>query len=59
MKIKEEAFGEFPDGTVVRTQRFHCCGPGSMPGWGTKILQAMLQLQKIKRWVFVLFLFLF
>ena len=49
MKIKKEALGEFPDGTVVRTQSFHCCGPSSMPGWGTKIPKAMLQLQKIKK----------
>ena len=26
---------------MVRTQRFHCWGPGSIPGWGTKILQAV------------------
>ena len=26
---------------MVRTQRFHCPGPGSIPGRGTKILQAM------------------
>ena len=31
---------EFPGGPVVRTLRFHCWGPGSIPGWGTKILQA-------------------
>ena len=31
---------EFPGGPVVRTRRFHCRGPGSIPGWGTKILQA-------------------
>ena len=32
---------EFPGGAVIRTQRFHCCGPGSVPGWGTKIPQAL------------------
>ena len=52
VKIKKEAFGEFPDGTVVRTQSFHCFGPSSMPGWGTKIPQAMLQLQKIEIFFF-------
>ena len=33
-------FREFPGGPVVRTRCFHCHGPGSIPGWGTKILQA-------------------
>ena len=28
---------EFPSGLVVRTRHFHSCGPGSIPGWGTKI----------------------
>ena len=28
---------EFLGGPVVRTWRFHCCGPGSIPGQGTKI----------------------
>ena len=27
----------FPAGPVVRTQRFHCCGPGFNPRQGTKI----------------------
>ena len=40
---------EFPDGTVVRTWRFHCCGPGSVPGWGMKILQATRCSQKKKK----------
>ena len=31
---------EFPDGPVVRTWHFHYQGPGSIPGRGTKILQA-------------------
>ena len=31
---------EFPGGPVVRTRRFHHGGPGSIPGRGTKILQA-------------------
>ena len=31
---------EFPSGSVVRTQRFHCQGLGSIPGQGTKIPQA-------------------
>ena len=28
------------DGPGVRTQCFHCHGLSSIPGWGTKILQA-------------------
>ena len=28
---------EFPGGPVVGTWHFHCCGPGSIPGLGTKI----------------------
>ena len=31
---------EFPGDPVVRTWRFHCRGPGSIPGGGTKIPQA-------------------
>ena len=31
---------EFPGGPLVRTQRLQFCGPGSIPGQGTKILQA-------------------
>ena len=30
--------GNFPGSSVVRTQCFHCQGPGSISGWGTKIL---------------------
>ena len=32
--------GELPGGPVVRSQCFHSCGLGSIPGWGTKITQA-------------------
>ena len=31
---------------MVRTWCFHCRGPGSIPGQGTKILQACLELVK-------------
>ena len=31
---------KFSDGPVVRTQDFHCQGPGSTPDWRIKILQA-------------------
>ena len=40
---------ELPGGPVVRTQCFHCWGPGKIPGWGTKILQAMQHDQKKKK----------
>ena len=38
---------EFPGGLVVRIWHFHCYGPGSIPGQGTEIPQAM-QCGKIK-----------
>ena len=28
---------QFPEGPVIRTQHFHCHGPGSNSGWQTKI----------------------
>ena len=31
---------DFPGSPVVRTRRFHCRGPGSIPGQGTNIPQA-------------------
>ena len=40
---------EFPGGLVVRIPGFHCCGLGSIPGWGTEILQAMWGGQKTKQ----------
>ena len=33
--ITELTVWQFPDGSVVKTQRFHCCGQGLIPGWGT------------------------
>ena len=41
--------GEFPDGLVLRTPHFYCQGPGSIPGWVIKILQAVLCGQKKKK----------
>ena len=29
--------GGFPGGPALRTRRFHCCDPGSIPGLGTEI----------------------
>ena len=40
MSILKEPW-EFPGGLVVRIQHFHCYGPGSIPGQGTEIPQAM------------------
>ena len=34
--LKEKKYREVPSGPVVRTQNFHCQGPGSVPGWGTE-----------------------
>ena len=34
------AVSELPSGPVIRSQCFHSCGPGSIPGWGTTIPQA-------------------
>ena len=42
----EMYFREFLGGPVVRTRHFHCQGPGSIPGQGTKIPQAMRHGQK-------------
>ena len=33
---------------MVRTPGFHCHGPGSIPGWGTEIPQAMSMAKKKK-----------
>ena len=33
---------------MVRTQHFHCLGQDSIPGQGTKILQALQCGQKVK-----------
>ena len=40
---------EFPGHPVVRTQCFHCHGPGSIPGQGTKIMQATQPKKKKKK----------
>ena len=39
---------EFPDGPVIRTLDFYCCGVGLIPGQGTKISQVVQQGQKKK-----------
>ena len=45
--IKIRSVKEFPGGPVVRIRRFHCYSPGSIPGWETKVLQAV-QPKKIR-----------
>ena len=37
-------YREFPGSPVVKAQYFHCQGLGSIPGWGSKILQAVWQI---------------
>ena len=39
---------EFPGGLVVRTQHFHCHGPGSIADQGTEILQVTCRSQEKK-----------
>ena len=36
-------------GNSLAVQCFHCCGPGSIFGWGTKILQLSMAQPKKKR----------
>ena len=45
----EIQWGEFPGGLVVRIPGFHCCGPGSIPGWETEIAQAAQPKEKRKK----------
>ena len=44
--LKVSEIREFSGSPVVRTQHLHCGGPGSIPGWGTKIQQAAQRGQK-------------
>ena len=48
-KYKEEQDREFPDDPGVRTQYFHCRGPGSIPCQGTKIMPATWHSQEKKK----------
>ena len=57
MISKETKIREFPSGPVVRTQCFHCCGPGSIPGQGTQIPQAMQYRKKKKNYTGLFFSF--
>ena len=47
MRFKGDGW-EFPGRPLVRTLRFHCQGPGLIPGRETKILGAVWQSQKKK-----------
>ena len=49
---------EFPGDLEVRTLSFHCCGLGSIPGWGTEIPQAMQCGQKKSNLVNKMFLWI-
>ena len=44
--VKYKVSEDFSGGLLVRTWCFHCCGPGSIHGWGTEILQAAQHGQK-------------
>ena len=44
--VIKRPYWEFPGGPVVRTWCFYCCGPGSIPGQGTKILKPHGQKKK-------------
>ena len=48
LKIESTYSKEAPGCLVVRTQNFHCHGPGAVSGWGSKIPQAMWTGQKNK-----------
>ena len=45
-KTHTENFKGFPGDPVVRTWRFHCWGPYSVPSWETKIPQAACAAKK-------------
>ena len=47
--IKKTTNRKFPGSPVVRTQHFHCRGPGSILGQGIKILQATHGMAKKER----------
>ena len=47
--MQKGSLWEFPGGPVVRTWRFQCPGPGSIPGQGTKIPPAAWHGQEKKK----------
>ena len=40
---------ELPGSPMVRTQCFHCCGPGSIPGQGTRMLHSAVKKERERR----------
>ena len=48
-KKKKQPLWGFPRGPVLRTWHFHSSGLGSIPGRGTKILQAVGYGQTLKQ----------
>ena len=52
--VKNTKFREFPGGLVVRIPGSHCCGPDSIPGRVTKILQAVRHAKKKKNQIYIL-----
>lgn len=46
--MAKESTRAFPGGTVVRTPSFHSRGRGSVPIWGTKILQPEKESPKVQ-----------
>ena len=49
LAVRGDAGGEVPGGPGTRTRCSHCCGLGSIPGWGMKILQAAGPKKKKKK----------
>ena len=46
--LKNGLYWDFPGSPVVKILPFHCRGIGFISGWGTKILNATWNGQKIK-----------
>ena len=51
LRLLKLPHGEFPDGLLLRTWCFHCCGPGSnsIPDVGTGILYQAAACSKINK----------
>ena len=41
MPTKTDTYGDFPGGPVIKNLPFNAGDTGAIPGWGTKIPQAM------------------
>ena len=53
-KEKKIVSGEFSDSPRVRISHFHYWDPGSIPDWGTKVLQAIQYAPPPKKIMFLL-----